>query len=169
MDVARALGASFEPGPSGMSIRAQTPAHRQPVTVAWIFAPGKPGWMKTRDISLGHGLDYPTTDPVLHATLEAYYEALVEAGIGTEASAKGVHARSITPDAAYLSLEELSGRLVHIIKALAALPARRQPPMPRWEPGRQLFRSSGLALPPTDPSRHSPSGGRRGLRSRGCT
>lgn len=114
-------GASFEPGPSGTSIRAKTPAHPQPVTVGWIFAPGKEGWMKTRDISLGHGLDYPNTAHELHELLDGYHRGLVNACIGADASSKGVLARWLTPAEAAQRLPELTGLITDIIKALGAL------------------------------------------------
>jgi hypothetical protein len=102
-------GASFEPGPNGMSIRARTPAQRPPVTVAWIFAPGKYGWMRTRDISFGHGLDYPKTPPELREVVEGYYQELMNRGVGADASSKGVHARWVTPAQAAERLHDLTG------------------------------------------------------------
>ena len=115
-------GASFEPGPSGMSIRARTPAQRQPVTVAWIFAPGKGGWQRTRDITLGHGLDYPSTPPDLRAALEEYFQKLVSADVGSDASSKGVHARWLTPAQAAERLPQLAALLVRVIADLGSLP-----------------------------------------------
>lgn len=120
---ATAAGASFEWGPSGVSIRARTPAQTPPVTVAWIYAPGKYGWMKTRDISFGHGLDYPTTAPELRDVLERYYQDLVTAGIGADASSKGVHARWLTPTQAAERLPQLTALLTKVIQTLGNLKA----------------------------------------------
>ncbi len=123
VETARKAGASFEPGPSGMSIRVRTAAYRAPVTVAWIFAPGKPGWMRTRDISFGHGLDYPSTPPGLREVLEAYYQRFVQAGIGADASAKGAHARWLTPAQASERLPELLALLTAVIETLGGMTA----------------------------------------------
>jgi hypothetical protein len=121
LKAATAAGASFEWGPSGVSIRARTPAQSQPVTVAWIYAPGKYGWMKTRDISFGHGLDYPSTAPRLRAVLDDYYEKLVNAGLGLDASSKGVRARWLAPAQAVERLQELTVLLTSVIRELASI------------------------------------------------
>lgn len=118
---ASTAGASFEWGPSGVSIRARTPVQQQPVTVAWIFAPGKSTWMRTREISFGHGLDYPTTAPELRAVIEGYYQELVSAGIGADASSKGVHARWLTPAQTSERLSELTALLTKVINALGSI------------------------------------------------
>lgn len=66
-------GATFEPGPSGTSIRVKCARWKPPVTIGWVFAPGKEAWLKTQQITFGHGLDYPNTDPQLLSVLETYF------------------------------------------------------------------------------------------------
>ena len=55
LDVAGASGASIFFGTKGVSIRAHCPLFSQPVTVAWIYPPSSPGWMKVRDFTFGAG------------------------------------------------------------------------------------------------------------------
>lgn len=128
IQAATALGASFEPGPSGTSIRTRTPSQQQPVTIAWIYAPGKVPWMKTREITFGHGLDYDKTNPVLRAALERYYNRLIDAGIGSDASSKGVHARWVTPMAAATHLDKLLELMTSVVTELSDLPPETPPP-----------------------------------------
>jgi hypothetical protein len=121
LDAAAASGATFEYGPSGVSVRVQTAVVRPPVTVAWIFAPGKLGWQRTRDVSFGHGQDYPATPPALRMALEEYFEGLVAAGIGEDVSSKGVRARAVSPAEAAKRVDDLTGRLRRVITTLQAL------------------------------------------------
>lgn len=121
LDVARTAGAIFAPGPSGLSIRAKCALRKEPVTVAWVFAPGKPPWMKTRDISFGHGLDYPNTEPSLRAVLEAYFSEFAADAFSSDASSKGVRARWYTPDQVAGNLPLFSQRLAGVIKGVAEL------------------------------------------------
>lgn len=117
---ARNAGASFEPGPSGTSIRVRC-SLRPAVTVGWIWAPNRTTWMKTRDITLGHGLDSPDTPRPLFEALEQYYNALVQDGIGQDASSKGVHARWLAPAEAHQQLPLLISRLQEVIRNVASL------------------------------------------------
>ena len=54
LDAASELGCVISYGDSyGLSIRARSPAWRQPISVVWLYSrPGK-GWMRTRDFSFG--------------------------------------------------------------------------------------------------------------------
>lgn len=119
LDIAAKLGATFEFGPSGVSVRARTPAHRQPVTVAWIYAPGKEGWMRTKAVTLGHGLDSGTTDAHLRRTLDEYYERLAALPGSDDASGKGVRARWWSYEASVARAGDLGLELERIITALA--------------------------------------------------
>src|SRR5690606_20004480 len=121
MTTARDAGALFVFGPSGVVIRAKSPVRREDVTVAWIYVPGRSPWMRTRDLTFGHGQDYPGTDPTLRAVLDGYYSDIANAGLGGDASSKGVRARWVTPDEAAMNLEFLQTRLTKIIIDLANL------------------------------------------------
>lgn len=121
IDVARDAGASFEPGPSGTSIRVRSPRKAQPITIGWIFAPGKPTWMKTQQITFGHGLDYDSTDPEIRTILDEYGRAFeTDPGTG-DASSKGVRARWMTPAHAATQLPMIKECVDAVARALAAL------------------------------------------------
>lgn len=121
VDAARAEGAIFLTGPSGMSIRVRCPIKQEPVTVGWVFAPGKATWMRTRDVTFGHGLDYDSTPPALRELLNNYHARLVELGIGEDASSKGVRARWVTPTALSEQLSLLIAELRNVMKSVASL------------------------------------------------
>ena len=52
-DRCRFAGLRFEWGTAGVSLRAPNPFRREPLTVAWVFPPGRSGWMGLRDVTLG--------------------------------------------------------------------------------------------------------------------
>jgi len=119
LKLTESLGASFEPGPSGTSVRIRTSLWPQPVTIAWFFGPGKQGWMRTADLSFGHPLaDNPLAPPALVSALEDYFLGIAGLGLGTDASSKGVHAWRMTATDAGLRFHELSERLRAVAGAL---------------------------------------------------
>lgn len=125
----RAAGASFEFGPSGVSIRARCPAWRQQlVTVAWLYPPGLAGWqtwMRTRDFSFGTAiLEYdPPPSPAVRDVVIRYTEQFgSEPWAHDDASSKGVIAYWVSPDDAAQHIETLCKRVEAVLGELAALP-----------------------------------------------
>jgi hypothetical protein len=53
-ETCRGLGFRFEWGASGVSIRMPTSDRPEPLTVAWVFQPGRSGWMGLHDLNFGH-------------------------------------------------------------------------------------------------------------------
>lgn len=125
VETARSAGATLEYGPNGVSIRVRTAVQRPPVSIAWIFGPGRTGWMRTRDLSFGGGLFnaewYSSLDPQLVPLLQSYVDELAARGIGEEVRSKDALARALTAEQALPRLDELKTILVDIIRRLAAL------------------------------------------------
>ena len=113
------LGAFFEPGPSGTSVRIRTPLWPQPVTIAWFFGPGKQGWMRTADLSFGHPLaDNAAAAPTLTTALDEYFHGIATLGVGSDASSKGVHAWRMSAADAAPRLGEISALMKDVILAV---------------------------------------------------
>ena len=125
LDVARASGATFEWGPSGVSIRGQCSRWQQPITVAWLYPPSKAGmgWMRTRDFTFGVGiLDYdPAPEGELQTILQQWVDGFCADDFTKEASSKGVAAWSISYDAAARHIDLLEDRLFKVLKELKQL------------------------------------------------
>ena len=62
LDSSVSLGLVLEWGSVGVAIRARTPWRPEPVTIGWLFPPGRSGWMGLTDLTLGY-------DPATVATL----------------------------------------------------------------------------------------------------
>lgn len=125
LDAATGAGATLVWGPSGVSVRiACPPLQPKLFTLAWLYAPSKSEagmvWMKTRAFSFGTSLlDY---DP--HERLQPILERWVgefERAPFTDASSKGVQARSIDYAAAVGEVEWLAARLRGVISDVRAL------------------------------------------------
>jgi hypothetical protein len=114
IEVARQAGASFEYGPSGVSVRAKSPAYKSPITVGWWYAPNRSGWMKTNDFSFGYAVvDYPDVPLKLKSRLEEYFRSIDTLG-GHDASSKGVRAKRF-------EIESLKGMEGEVLAALRAI------------------------------------------------
>lgn len=118
-------GASLEWGPSGVSVRARCAIWRQPVTVAWFYAPSTTnyGWMKTRDFSFGTAiLDYdPGPEDELRQILERWANQFSDDDFTVDASSKGVVAWSVDHDAATQHADLLAERLERVLSDLKSL------------------------------------------------
>ena len=125
LDAAAGAGAALAWGPSGVNVRIEcAPLHPQPVTVAWLWAPSKSEagmvWMKTRAFSFGTSiLDYDP-DERLRPVLERWVDEFERAPF-TDASSRGVQARSIDYAAAVGEVEWLQARLGSVMSEIRAL------------------------------------------------
>lgn len=117
--VADRKGVSFSWGPSGVSIRVLSPLWQTPVTVAWLFAPGKPGWMRTRDFSFGNAtLDRDDIPDRLRTTMALWAGQFEDDKFAQNVSGKGVAAYAVGYEDAVKHLEVLEKRLARVLDEL---------------------------------------------------
>ncbi len=122
LDAADDAGARFEWGPSGVSVRAVCEFWPQPVTVAWLYPPSKSGngWMKTRAFTFGAAILDADPDERLRAVLQRWVGEF-EGDPFTDASSKGVQARSIDYADAVGQADQLAARLTGVISEIRSL------------------------------------------------
>jgi hypothetical protein len=115
-DHCRFAGLRFEWGSLGVSLRAPSPFRREPLTVGWVFPPGRAGWMGLKDVTLG--LDPGSAEQLkgAEATLEWYLRAVSEIESAEPVKTGNLKAYHFPP-AAFASrksrLEEILTDLVH--------------------------------------------------------
>ena len=124
-NVARDNGATFEWGPSGVSIRGRCSRWQQPITVAWLYPPSKAGmgWMRTRDFTFGVGiLDYenPAPEEGLRTILQGWADQFRDDSFTADVSSKGVKAWAIHPDDMVNHIDLLAERLERVLSDLQA-------------------------------------------------
>ena len=126
LETARESGATFEWGPSGVSVRGRCSRWKQPITVAWLYPQTMrdKGWMRTRDFTFGVGiLDYdPGPDEELRTLLQAWAGSFRDDAFTRDASSKGVVARSVDYEAAAQHVDSLASRLAKVLTDLVSMP-----------------------------------------------
>ena len=125
LDAARDAGATFEWGPSGVSVRAQCPRWPQPITVAWLYPPStsEKGWMRTRAFTFGTAILDSDPDERLRAILQRWV-AQFEGAPFADASSKGVQARLIDHAEAVGHIDRLTALLTDVISEIRSLGAQ---------------------------------------------
>lgn len=71
-DVCRGLDLRFEWGSLGVSIRLPTTDRPEPLTVGWLYPPGRLGWMNLSDLTLGFDSSSADRHPSIRTALEEY-------------------------------------------------------------------------------------------------
>ncbi len=73
LGIATGLQLRIEPGDSGLSLRIPVGGGRPPFSIGWVFPPGKIGWKKFTDVTLGYVLGKIEAPPEpLRQALEKY-------------------------------------------------------------------------------------------------
>jgi hypothetical protein len=76
LEACRGLRFRFEWGTAGVSVRLPTADTPEPLTVGWLFPPGRSGWMGLTDLTLGYDEESARTRPSLRQSLDRYAVAL---------------------------------------------------------------------------------------------
>ena len=120
LDAVRGLGFSIAWGAVGCSIRIRTPDRVEPLSVAWLFPPGRSGWMGLSDITLGYDPWSARQTPSVQETLDWYVER-VRSLPATVATNKGqVQAAQLSPSAVVTNASEIVAILGELAKRIAS-------------------------------------------------
>jgi hypothetical protein len=112
----RGLGLRSAPGTSGTSLRLVTPFGNKPISVAWLFPPGVPGWMGFTDLTLGYHPSDANAVPQAKPALERYEQALSRL-MGVVRESRGGHlAYHFNPDAVISNLSEIIATLSELTR-----------------------------------------------------
>jgi TIR domain len=110
-DVASSVGMTFEWGSVGTSIRLHTPDRMEPLTVAWVFPPGRRGWSGLRDLTLGYDAGSASQTPSVQEALSEYVYAVSCVPGATRVRARSLHAYTFVPEDVLAQQAELVGLL----------------------------------------------------------
>ncbi len=112
----RGLRLRFEWGSAGVSLRLPVADTVEPLTVGWLFPPGRSGWMGLTDLALGYDVGSATKRPSVTEALDRYVAGL-EAIQGAEpVRAKGLRAFRLPPEVVVARQAELVERLGSLAK-----------------------------------------------------
>jgi hypothetical protein len=113
-EACRGLGFKFEWGTLGTSIRVPTPDRTEPLSIAWIFPPGRPGWMNLTDLTFGYHPPSAASCPGATSAIEEYVRALAELPGATETRLGGVRGYRVGP----AEFIQLRPRVVELLASL---------------------------------------------------
>jgi hypothetical protein len=119
-EACRGLDLRFDWGSLGSSIRLPTADQAEPLTIAWIFPPGRAGWMGLTDLSLGVDTSSSARHPSVAPALEQY-RARTAALPGAVAANPGtVRAYHLPPNAVVGSRPQITEILADLVQQTRA-------------------------------------------------
>lgn len=114
LQLARASGFRFSWGTVGVSIRVPVPDHSEPVSVAWLFPPGRSGWSGFRDLTLGFDRTQAARSPGSMAALQQYLTAVCAIPLGEPAKSATADGAHFSPAATVESLPAIRDALIKV-------------------------------------------------------
>ncbi len=76
LEACRGLRLRFEWGTVGVSVRMPVADTAEPLTIGWLFPPGRTGWMGLTDLTLGYDEESARARPSVRQSLDRYAAAL---------------------------------------------------------------------------------------------
>lgn len=123
-DVCRALGLSFEWGAVGASIRLQTNEATEPISIAWVFPPGKTGWLGLTDLTLGYDTASATRIPSMLSLLQEYAKSVGDLQGHQNAKPQSLNAYRLPPESVISNVRLVSDLLAELVKKSGEIPGK---------------------------------------------
>jgi len=121
-ETCRGLGFRFEWGTAGVSVRVPTPDRPEPLTIAWLFPPGRSGWCGLTDLNLGWDRWSANQNPSIQPVLDEYLESVQ--GLSGAESAKAKNLKGtvyhLSPDGATRNFNALREILAALVSGIGA-------------------------------------------------
>lgn len=117
IQVFRGLGLTIFWGTSGISIRM--PTSDKPLSVAWLFPPGRSGWMGLTDLTLGFTEWSVEHTPTVQPALKSYVEQVGRLDDAIPVTAQSFQAYRLGPDATISHRRQIADILAELVKRVA--------------------------------------------------
>jgi len=118
LEVCRGLGLYIGRGKRGLTIRLMVSDRREPVTVAWLFPPGVPGWMCLLDLTLGYS-DSAGETPSVVSALEDYVEKIATLPGVEPAKPDWHHGYHLTPGMTVRNYNQIADILAELVRRVS--------------------------------------------------
>ena len=115
----RGLELTFGCGSVGLSIRVNTAGTTKPLSVAWLFPPGKSGWMGLTDLSLGFDTSSAVPISSVQGVLDWYLKAVGALPGAKAVKPKFLKAWTFSPQAFQANQQSLTEILVELVHRLS--------------------------------------------------
>lgn len=116
-EACRGLNLRFEWGSKGTSIRLPTSDKPEPVSVAWVFPPGVPGWMGLHDLTLGYDPTQAQNAPSALPALDRYVAAISQIRGARMLTKRIVKGSSLPPEAVVAGQAAIVEALAEMVRA----------------------------------------------------
>ena len=118
-ELCRGLGLTFAWGSAGVSIRVHIADTTKPVSIAWLFPPGRAGWMGLTDLSLGFDISSAAPIAPIQGALDWYFQAVGALPGAKAVKPKFLKAWTFSPQAFQANQQSLTEILVELVHRLS--------------------------------------------------
>lgn len=119
-DASQGLGLRIEWGARGCSIRLPTTYRAEPVSIAWLFPPGRTGWMRLTGFNLGFDPGTAESVPSARPALDAYVEAVAGLSGAEPVGRAALKAYSLIPPRVIDQQSKIVELLANLVSAVSA-------------------------------------------------
>ncbi len=121
LEQARKLGLRSEWGSVGVSLRLPTPDG--PLSIAWLFPPGRAGWMGLTDLTLGYDSSSAKLRPSVGDALDEYVKELIALPGTSEARPRFIAGVTLTPGVAVAERDKVATILERLVTNAGLVPS----------------------------------------------
>ncbi|MGE0058781.1 MAG: hypothetical protein AB7T32_12425 [Dehalococcoidia bacterium] len=126
LEACRTGGYRFEWGAVGVSIRLVTPFRKDPITISWVFPPGRAGWSSLKNVALGFdpwsAEQLKDVNPAYAAETMAWYEARIRELPGGVPVRAGLKAVEFLPEAFMRARPAIEELLLELLQRVNDVP-----------------------------------------------
>ena len=120
-EASRGLGLHIAWGSVGASIRVFTSDSPEPLSIAWVFPPGRSGWYGLTDLTLGVDIGSGATQhPSVKAAIEQYIESIGKLSEAQPVKPKGLRGFHFKPKVTVEVIEEVIGLFASLTQQMSA-------------------------------------------------
>ena len=117
-ELCKGLGLSVAWGSAGASIRIPTSDMAEPLSIGWVFPPGRSGWMGLKDVSLGVDSISLSKRPSAEKSIDAYISSLEKMPGVEQIKVKDLRAIHLNPTSMTRGMEEVSEILAELVRSV---------------------------------------------------
>jgi hypothetical protein len=119
-ELCRGLGLSIPWGNVGASIRIPTTDMSEPLSIGWVFPPGRAGWMGLRDVTLGVDTISSSKRPMVDKPIDVYVSSLAMLSGVEPVSVQDLRAYRLKPESMVRLEHEVAEILAELVRSVNA-------------------------------------------------
>jgi hypothetical protein len=117
-EVCRGLNLRFGWSTLGVSIRVPTPDRAEPLSIGWLFPPGKLGWYGLTDLSLGYDPASAEKTPSVRPALDRYVDRVSKLASAQPAKTPKLRAYGLSPSTFVTIASQVLETLAELVREI---------------------------------------------------